>query len=61
MPERLKKWLVIGLCIGVSLIAMNCGGQPRMKKPLNGFMDVVTREDTAWGAYSTEKQYVSPA
>lgn len=57
MPERLKRWLVIGLCIAVSLIAMNYGGQNRLKKPLNGFMDVVTRGDTHWGAYSTERQY----
>ena len=53
MAERIKRWLIIGLFIAVSLIAMN--------RPLNGFMDVVTREDTAWGAYSTEKQYYTIA
>ena len=61
MPEKLKKCLVIGLCIAVSLIAMNYGGQVRLRKPLNGFVDVVTREDTYWGAYSTEKQYYTIA
>ena len=61
MPERLKRWLVIGLCIAVSLIAMNYGDQTRLEKPLNGFMDVVTREDTYWGAYSTERQYYTIA
>ena len=61
MPEKLKKCLVIGLCIAVSLIAMNHSGQTRQGKPLNGFMDVVTREDTYWGAYSTEKQYYTIA
>lgn len=61
MPERLKKWLVIGLCIAVSLIAMNYGDQTRLGKPLNGFMDVVTREDTYWGVYSTERQYYTIA
>lgn len=61
MMKRIGSWLVIGLCIAVSLIAMNYGGQNRLKKPLNGFMDVVTRENTAWGVYSTEKQYYTIA
>ena len=61
MAERIKRWLVIGLCIAVSLIAMNYGDQTRLEKPLNGFMDVVTREDTYWGVYSTERQYYTIA
>lgn len=61
MLERIGRWLIIGLCIAVSMIAVNYGGQNRLKKPLNGFMGVVTREDTSWGAYSTERQYYTIA
>ena len=61
MSGKMKRWLIIALCIAVSLIAMNYGGQIRHKKPLNGFMDVVTRKDTMWGAYSTERQYYTIA
>lgn len=61
MAKRAGRWLIIGLCIAVSLIAMNYGGLNLIGIPFNGFMDVVTREDTMWGSYSTEKQYYTIA